>query len=88
MIRRFLLAAPMPLVLSLSAAVPAMAANPPGTGRPMQSCQDLEPNTSGNSANSPGSPFNEPGINSANGGIGGQHYPRTRSTTWRASSSR
>jgi len=30
--------------------------------------------TPGNAARSPGSPFNEPGINSQNGGIGGQHY--------------
>jgi hypothetical protein len=54
--------------------------NPSGTGRPSQSCQDLEANggtTPGRSANSPGSPFNEPGINSANGGTGGQHYSET-----------
>lgn len=58
----------------LAAAGPALAANPPGTGMPNQSCQALEPNTPGHSATSPGSPFNEPGINSTNGGIGGQHY--------------
>jgi hypothetical protein len=52
----------------------AFAANPPGTGQPGQSCQDLEPNTPGHSSASPGSPFNEPQINSANGGTGGQHY--------------
>jgi hypothetical protein len=53
----------------------AHAANPPGPpGPPSQSCQDLEPNTPGNSAASPGSPFNEPGINSVDGGVGGQHY--------------
>jgi hypothetical protein len=64
--------------LSLGLAAPALAANPPGSpGRPNQSCQDLEPNTPGHSASSPGSPFNEPGINSANGGIGGQHYSET-----------
>jgi hypothetical protein len=53
------------------------AANPSGTGPPSQSCQDIEAlggTTPGNSASSPGSPFNEPGINSANGGTGGQHY--------------
>lgn len=38
------------------------------------SCQDFEPNTPGHAANSPGSPFNEPGINSVNGGTGGQNY--------------
>ena len=58
----------------LAVAGPAFAANPPGTGQPNQSCQSLEPNTPGRSADSPGSPFNEPGINSVNGGIGGQHY--------------
>ncbi len=58
----------------LAVAGPAVAANPPGTGQPGQSCQSLEPNTPGHSANSPGSPFNEPGINSVAGGVGGQHY--------------
>jgi len=52
----------------------AFADNPPGTGQPGQSCQSLEPNTPGYSASSPGSPFNEPDINSTNGGVGGQHY--------------
>jgi hypothetical protein len=77
MIRRFLFAVPVAVVLSLSAAVPAVAANPPGTGLPLQSCQDLEPHTPGNAANSPGSPFNEPGVNSVDGGTGGQHYNET-----------
>ena len=54
---------------------PALAANPPGL--PSQSCQDLEPNTPGHSSSSPGSPFNEAGINSVDGGIGGQHYNET-----------
>ncbi len=61
-------------VAVLGFAGPAFADNPPGTGQPGQSCQSLEPNTPGNSANSLGSPFNEPGINSDFGGIGGQHY--------------
>jgi hypothetical protein len=53
------------------------ASNPSGTGLPNQSCQSIEMTggtTPGNSASSPGSPFNEPGINSPNGGTGGQHY--------------
>jgi hypothetical protein len=61
-------------------AVAGAASNPSGTGRPSQSCQDLEGTggtTPGGSANSPGSPFNEPGINSVNGGIGGQNYTET-----------
>jgi hypothetical protein len=65
------------LALTLFAGAPAFAANPPGTGRPSQSCQDLEAaggTTPGHSASSPGSPFNEPGINSQFGGTGGQHY--------------
>jgi hypothetical protein len=60
--------------------VAVAAANPSGTGRPSQSCQDLEAaggTTPGRSALSPGSPFNEPGINSVDGGIGGQHYSET-----------
>ena len=63
--------------LTLLTGVPALAANPPGTGQPGQSCQDIEAaggTTPGHAASSPGSPFNEPGINSANGGTGGQHY--------------
>jgi hypothetical protein len=76
--RRTLLVPPVVAALCLAPAVPAFAAaNPSGTGRPDQSCQDLEPNTPGNSADSPGSPFNEPGINSTNGGTGGQHYSET-----------
>ncbi len=67
--------------LILSGAVPALAAsNPNGTGLPSQSCQDIEAaggTTPGHSSSSPGSPFNEPGINSTAGGIGGQHYSGT-----------
>lgn len=58
-------------------AVALAASNPSGTGPPNQSCQTIEPlgdGAPGHSASSPGSPFNEPVINSQNGGIGGQHY--------------
>jgi hypothetical protein len=52
--------------------------NPSGTGPPSQSCQDqltAGGTTPGNSANSPGSPFDEPGFGPApNGGTGGQNY--------------
>jgi hypothetical protein len=72
--RHFLWAAPLVMAISLATAGPSVAANPPGTGPPSQSCQDLEPNTPGHASTSPGSPFNEPGINSTDGGIGGQHY--------------
>jgi hypothetical protein len=52
--------------------------NPSGTGPPSQSCQTQLTNggsTPGHSANSPGSPFDEPGFGPApNGGTGGQHY--------------
>ena len=68
------------LIVIGSAAPAAAAANPSGTGRPNQSCQDLEAiggTTQGHSSSSPGSPFNEPGINSVNGGTGGQHYSAT-----------
>ena len=64
------------LVLAAPAASHA-ATNPSGTGPPSQSCQDIEAaggTTPGHAATSPGSPFNEPGINSTNGGTGGQHY--------------
>jgi hypothetical protein len=69
---------------ALLAAGPGVAlaggGNPSGTGPPSQSCQDIEAaggTTPGNAANSPGSPFNEPGINSTNGGTGGQHYSQS-----------
>lgn len=65
----------------VAGAAPALAAgNPSGTGLPSQSCQDIEAaggTVPGNSSSSPGSPFNEPGINSTAGGIGGQHYNET-----------
>jgi len=66
------------VVFTVAGAGPAVAAaNPSGTGPPSQSCQDIEAaggTTPGHASSSPGSPFNEPGINSVNGGIGGQHY--------------
>jgi hypothetical protein len=73
-------AAALAFGLTLLTGVPALAANPPGTGQPGQSCQTIEGaggTTPGHSAMSPGSPFNEPGINSTNGGTGGQHYSAT-----------
>jgi len=79
--KRSVIAAALGVVLALTSAAPAWASgNPSGTGRPDQSCQDIEAaggTTPGNSSSSPGSPFNEPGINSTNGGTGGQHYSPT-----------
>ena len=60
-----------------SAAV-AGGGNPSGTGPPSQSCQDqlnAGGHTPGNSASSPGSPFNEPGYgNVPDGGNAGFNY--------------
>ena len=66
------------LALSVVAG-PAAAGNPSptGTGPPSQSCQDqltIGGMTPGNAANSPGSPFNEPGFGSQFGGTGGLNY--------------
>ncbi|HEY0319044.1 MAG TPA: hypothetical protein VGC49_12235 [Solirubrobacterales bacterium] len=77
--RRLLLAAIIAtLVLGASSSVAlAGGGNPAGTGPPSQSCQDIEAGggtTPGHAASSPGSPFNEPEINSSEGGVGGQHY--------------
>jgi hypothetical protein len=73
--RRSVVVASTVLVFGLGLAGPAWADNPPGPpGPPGQSCQAVEPNTPGHAANSPGSPFNEPMINSPLGGVGGQHY--------------
>ncbi len=78
--RRILRAASLGFALTLLVSVPALAANPPDTGQPGQSCQDqltAGGTTPGHSASSPGSPFNEPGFGSLNGGTGGQHYSAT-----------
>jgi hypothetical protein len=66
--------------LVLGALAPAALAgqgNPSGTGPPSQSCQSIEAEggrTPGHASSSPGSPFNEPEINSEAGGTGGQRY--------------
>jgi hypothetical protein len=57
----------------------AGSGNPSGTGPPSQSCQTIEGEGgvapgNGHASSSPGSPFNEPELNSEKGGIGGQHY--------------
>ncbi len=77
--KRLLLAAILAvLVLGVSSPVAlAGGGNPSGTGPPSQSCQEIEAEggtTPGHAASSPGSPFNEPGINSPEGGVGGRHY--------------
>ncbi len=75
--RLVLLAAGALRALALGATPVMAAANPSGTGPPSQSCQDqltAGGMTPGNSASSPGSPFNEPGFGSVNGGTGGLHY--------------
>jgi hypothetical protein len=65
--------------IATAAVLPAgsLAANPPGTGQPGQDCVEIEEaggKVPGKSSSSPGSAFNEEGIDSAEGGIGGQHY--------------
>lgn len=53
------------------------AANPSGTGMPNQDCVDIEESggtAPGHASSSPGSAFNEEGLDSEEGGIGGQHY--------------
>src|SRR5438876_11123469 len=81
--RRWFSAVVIVAVLAVGAFVPAAYAgkgnpSPTGTGPPSQSCQSVEQQpggtTPGHSASSPGSPFNERGINSTNGGTGGQNY--------------
>jgi hypothetical protein len=71
----------MGTAVALAAVGPSVAlaggGNPSGTGPPSQSCQDQLTSggtTPGNSASSPGSPFNEPGFGSPNGGTGGANY--------------
>ena len=67
------------------------AGNPSGTGQPSQSCQTIELVTGGTTPgsesplhgapNSPGSPFNEAGINSTTGGKGGINYTKGNSNS-------
>lgn len=77
--KRLLIAA-IVAVLAVGALAPTAFAgggNPAGKGPPSQSCQEIEAEggrTPGHASSSPGSPFNEPEINSEKGGTGGQHY--------------
>ena len=73
--RRFIVAMLVSGAMLGFGSVGAIAANPPGTGKPSQDCGELgEANRPGNTTQSPGSPFNEAGEDSELGGIGGQHY--------------
>ena len=61
----------------VGAAAALAAPNPSGTGPPNQTCQLISPTNAfapGHASSSPGSVFNEPGINSTSGGTGGFHY--------------
>lgn len=67
------------VLMTLGMAGVALAApNPSGTGQPNQTCQIIEAQPGGmapgHSSSSPGSVFNEPGLDSQNGGTGGQAY--------------
>jgi hypothetical protein len=72
------LSAAIAAAVLLGAPTGALAGNPSGTGPPSQSCQEIEEvfggHVPGRSSSSPGSPFNEPELNSEKGGVGGQHY--------------
>jgi hypothetical protein len=84
--RRTLVAAAIAGFVGVGLAAPAFGATPtsapePGnpsvTGNPSQMClSNASPQTPGNAALSPGSPFHEPGTMSPTdpGGNGGQHY--------------
>ena len=78
--KKFLIAALVAMFVIGVVSVPVAYAgggNPAGKGPPSQSCQEIEVNggrTPGHANSSPGSPFNEPEIDSVEGGIGGQHY--------------
>lgn len=72
--RIMMTAASLLIAVGVFGAAPALANTSGQPGPPNQSCQAQEPNTPGHAASSPGAPFNELGINSPNGGTGGQHY--------------
>jgi len=68
--------------LCVFAVATALAANPPGTGQPSQSClSSTAPNEPGNAASAPGSAFNEPSPSNPNGGVAGQMYAGNGQTT-------
>jgi hypothetical protein len=79
--RRFTLAVLLALALAVVPGGALAARNPSGTGLPGQNCEEVELTTGseapGKTSTSRGSPFNEAGLNSAEGGIGGQHYNET-----------
>jgi hypothetical protein len=67
-VRKLIIAASV-AVLTMLGAGTALAANPPGTGQPSQSClSTTAPNEPGQSSSAPGSAFNE------NGGTAGGVY--------------
>jgi hypothetical protein len=73
--RRWIVAAVVAASVSAMWAAPALADTTGNHGPPSQSCQAYSATTRpGHSGSSPGSPFNEPGINSPNGGTGGANY--------------
>jgi hypothetical protein len=73
--RKRFVAAVMVVGVAAIGAAPAFADSTGTTGPPSQSCQDFSAGTRpGHSGSSPGSPFNEAGINSPNGGTGGANY--------------
>jgi hypothetical protein len=74
-VKRWIVAAIVAASVSAIGAAPALADSTGMKGPPSQSCQAYSASTRpGHSGSSPGSPFNEPGINSTNGGTGGANY--------------
>ena len=68
--------------LCVFAVATALAANPPGTGQPSQSClSSTAPSEPGHAAGAPGSAFNEPSPANPAGGIAGQMYAGNGQTT-------
>lgn len=75
--KRVLIPAGFSLCVALAVPSAAFAMGNPNTGQPNQSCQTeltTGGTTPGHAASSPGSPFNEPGFGSLNGGTGGTAY--------------
>lgn len=63
MLRKLVLGVTLSSAIVLAGASAAFADNPPGTGQPGQSCQNLATSTTpGNAASAPGSAFNTSGV--------------------------
>lgn len=84
---RILFALALAAALCVFTATTAVAANPPGSGQPNQTClSSTAMQEPGNAAGAPGSAFNEPSATSNGGTAGGVYAGSGRNTSTPANS--